>query len=225
MSKSGRGHLRIYLGAAPGVGKTYKMLGEGQRRLARGTDVVVGFVETHGREHTAEMLAGPRGGTAPDPRLPRRELHRDGPRRRAGPAAGGGAGRRTGAHQRAGQPEREALAGHRGAAVRRDRRDLGGQHPAPRVDQRRGREDHRRTAAGDRPGPGGPGRRPDRAGRHDPGGAAPPDGPRQRLRGGQDRCCPGQLLPRRQPVRPARTRVALARRPGGRRPAAVPCPT
>ncbi|TCC55893.1 sensor histidine kinase KdpD [Kribbella pittospori] len=58
MSKSGRGHLRIYLGAAPGVGKSYKMLGEGQRRLARGTDVVVGFVETHGREHTAEMLEG-----------------------------------------------------------------------------------------------------------------------------------------------------------------------
>jgi two-component system sensor histidine kinase KdpD len=58
MSSSGRGHLRIYLGAAPGVGKTYKMLGEGQRRLARGTDVVVGFVETHGRERTAEMLDG-----------------------------------------------------------------------------------------------------------------------------------------------------------------------
>jgi len=58
MSTSGRGHLRIYLGAAPGVGKTYKMLGEGQRRLTRGTDVVVGFVETHGREHTAEMLDG-----------------------------------------------------------------------------------------------------------------------------------------------------------------------
>ncbi|TDD57946.1 sensor histidine kinase KdpD [Kribbella antibiotica] len=58
MSRSGRGYLRIYLGAAPGVGKTYKMLGEGQRRLARGTDVVIGFVETHGREHTAAMVEG-----------------------------------------------------------------------------------------------------------------------------------------------------------------------
>lgn len=58
MSSSGRGHLRIYLGAAPGVGKTYKMLGEGQRRRERGTDVVVGLIETHGREHTAEMLDG-----------------------------------------------------------------------------------------------------------------------------------------------------------------------
>jgi two-component system sensor histidine kinase KdpD len=55
---AGRGRLRIYLGAAPGVGKTYKMLGEAQRRRERGTDVVVGFVETHGREHTAAMLDG-----------------------------------------------------------------------------------------------------------------------------------------------------------------------
>lgn len=52
-----RGKLRVYLGAAPGVGKTYAMLGEAQRRAERGTDVVVGFVETHGRRHTAEMLA------------------------------------------------------------------------------------------------------------------------------------------------------------------------
>ena len=58
MSRSGRGHLRVYLGAAPGVGKTYKMLGEAQRRRERGTDVVVGYVETHGREHTAAMLDG-----------------------------------------------------------------------------------------------------------------------------------------------------------------------
>jgi two-component system sensor histidine kinase KdpD len=53
-----RGKLRVYLGAAPGVGKTYAMLGEGHRRAARGTDVVVGFVETHGRQHTADMVGG-----------------------------------------------------------------------------------------------------------------------------------------------------------------------
>ncbi len=51
-----RGSLRIYLGAAPGVGKTYKMLGEGVRRLERGTDVVIGIVETHGRMQTAEQI-------------------------------------------------------------------------------------------------------------------------------------------------------------------------
>ncbi|WBB81263.1 DUF4118 domain-containing protein [Micromonospora sp. WMMD882] len=51
-----RGELRIYLGAAPGVGKTYAMLEEAHRRAGRGTDVVIGFVETHGREHTAAMI-------------------------------------------------------------------------------------------------------------------------------------------------------------------------
>lgn len=53
-----RGHLRIYLGAAPGVGKTYAMLDEAQRRLARGGAVVVGVVETHDRAHTAALLEG-----------------------------------------------------------------------------------------------------------------------------------------------------------------------
>lgn len=53
-----RGTLRVYLGAAPGVGKTYAMLGEGHRRLERGTDVVVGFVEAHGRAHTVELIEG-----------------------------------------------------------------------------------------------------------------------------------------------------------------------
>jgi two-component system, OmpR family, sensor histidine kinase KdpD len=52
------GHFRIYLGAAAGVGKTYSMLNEGHRRRQRGTDVVIGFVETHGRLHTEELIAG-----------------------------------------------------------------------------------------------------------------------------------------------------------------------
>jgi two-component system sensor histidine kinase KdpD len=51
-----RGRLRIYLGAAAGVGKTYTMLEEAHRRKARGTDVVIGWVETHGRVHTAEQI-------------------------------------------------------------------------------------------------------------------------------------------------------------------------
>jgi two-component system sensor histidine kinase KdpD len=53
-----RGELRIYLGAAPGVGKTYSMLGEAHRRLERGTDLVAAVIETHGRRRTAEMLQG-----------------------------------------------------------------------------------------------------------------------------------------------------------------------
>jgi two-component system sensor histidine kinase KdpD len=53
---AGRGTLRVYLGCAPGVGKTYAMLNEGHRRRARGTDVVVGLVETHGRAKTTALI-------------------------------------------------------------------------------------------------------------------------------------------------------------------------
>ncbi|MEU9049089.1 sensor histidine kinase KdpD [Streptomyces sp. NPDC048384] len=54
----GRGRLRIYLGAAPGVGKTYAMLSEAHRRVERGTDCVVAFVEHHDRPRTEVMLHG-----------------------------------------------------------------------------------------------------------------------------------------------------------------------
>ncbi len=51
-----RGRLRVYLGSAAGSGKTYAMLNEGHRRESRGTDVVVGYVETHGRPQTQAQL-------------------------------------------------------------------------------------------------------------------------------------------------------------------------
>ena len=67
----GRGKLRIYLGAAPGVGKTYAMLSEAHRRVERGTDCVVAFVEHHDRPRTEVRLHGLE-------QIPRRELvHRD----------------------------------------------------------------------------------------------------------------------------------------------------
>ncbi|MBC9729205.1 DUF4118 domain-containing protein [Streptomyces sp. TRM68367] len=62
-----RGKLRIYLGAAPGVGKTYAMLSEAHRRVERGTDCVVAFVEHHDRPRTEVMLHGLE-------QIPRREL-------------------------------------------------------------------------------------------------------------------------------------------------------
>ncbi|MFJ6393400.1 ATP-binding protein [Streptomyces sp. NPDC091972] len=62
-----RGKLRIYLGAAPGVGKTYAMLSEAHRRVERGTDCVVGFVEHHRRPRTEVMLHGLE-------EIPRREI-------------------------------------------------------------------------------------------------------------------------------------------------------
>src|SRR2546430_5636622 len=56
--RPGRGRLRIYLGSAAGVGKTYAMLSEGHRRVERGADVVVGFAEAHERPQTSALLAG-----------------------------------------------------------------------------------------------------------------------------------------------------------------------
>lgn len=55
-SRPHRGRLRVYLGMAAGVGKTFAMLNEGRRRAARGTDVVVGWVDTHGRALTEQQI-------------------------------------------------------------------------------------------------------------------------------------------------------------------------
>jgi len=57
-SRPERGHLRIYLGSAAGVGKTFAMLSEGHRRAERGADVVVGFAEAHARPQTSALLDG-----------------------------------------------------------------------------------------------------------------------------------------------------------------------
>ena len=76
-----RGRLKVYLGSAAGVGKTYAMLREGHRLKAQGVDVVIGLVETHGRRETQdqigdlEIIAAARG------RVPRRDAARDGRRR------------------------------------------------------------------------------------------------------------------------------------------------
>ncbi len=56
--KQARGRLKVYLGMAPGVGKTFEMLNAGKRRLLEGVDVVVGVVETHGRKDTEALLDG-----------------------------------------------------------------------------------------------------------------------------------------------------------------------
>ena len=52
-----QGIFKLFLGYAPGVGKTYSMLSEGIRRYSRGEDVVVGVVETHGRKGVADLVA------------------------------------------------------------------------------------------------------------------------------------------------------------------------
>jgi two-component system, OmpR family, sensor histidine kinase KdpD len=62
-----RGRHKVFLGYAPGVGKTFTMLSEAHRRLGRGEDIVIGFVETHGRKDIAELAEGL-------PMLPRKTL-------------------------------------------------------------------------------------------------------------------------------------------------------
>jgi len=58
VERARRGRLKVYIGFAAGVGKTYRMLEEAHALAKRGVDVVVGFVETHGRAETADLLTG-----------------------------------------------------------------------------------------------------------------------------------------------------------------------
>src|ERR1700681_4493729 len=57
-TREGRGRLKIFVGAAPGVGKTYEMLQAAQAKRREGIDIVIGIVETHGRRETEALLAG-----------------------------------------------------------------------------------------------------------------------------------------------------------------------
>lgn len=70
-AQEGRGRLKVFLGAAPGVGKTYEMLTDGRQRREEGVDVVVGVVETHGRRETQALVAG-------HELIPRREVAHQG---------------------------------------------------------------------------------------------------------------------------------------------------
>ena len=67
----GRGRLKVFLGAAPGVGKTFAMLESAQRLRAEGVDVVIGVIETHGRSETGALVAGL-------PMVPRRRVEHRG---------------------------------------------------------------------------------------------------------------------------------------------------
>ena len=147
-----RGKLRIYLGAAPGVGKTFAMLNEGRRRVrARHRRRRRLRRDPRPREHRGADRR-PRG-RAPAPRsstATRRS--RRWTSTRSWPASPQVALVDELAHTNVpGSPQREAVAGRRGAARRGHRRDLDRQHPAPRVDERRRRGDHRHRAAGDDP--------------------------------------------------------------------------
>ena len=216
--------LRVYLGAAPGVGKTFAMLDEGRRRSERGTDVVVGFVETHGRPKTTAQLGGlevdapqARSSTAgsdfeemdvdailarrPEVALVDELAHTNVP----GLAATRSAGRTS---RSCSTP---ASTSSRRSTSSTSSRSTTSSSGSPACTQRETVPDEVVRA-----------RRPDRARRHEPRGAAPADGARQHLPGRADRRRARQLLPRRQPRRAARARAALGRRPGRRGPAGLP---
>ena len=159
--------------------------GRAHRRLERGTDVVVGFVRAPRPARTpAGMLDGPRGGaraacssyrgTALRARWTSTPSSPDDPRSRwstSWPTPTCRARR----HDKRWQDVEELLAAGIDVITTVNIQHLESLNDVVGAD-------HRRPAARDRARRGGPARRPDRAGRHDPGGAAPPDGPRQRLR-------------------------------------------
>ncbi|HVO21988.1 MAG TPA: histidine kinase, partial [Candidatus Margulisiibacteriota bacterium] len=58
VERAKRGRLKVYIGFAAGVGKTYRMLEEAHALRRRGVDVVLGFIETHGRAETAALIEG-----------------------------------------------------------------------------------------------------------------------------------------------------------------------
>ena len=171
------------------------MLNEGRRRANRGTDVVVGLVESHGRALTEGQIGDLEV-------VPRRtidyrgaeftEMDVDAVLARK---PDGRAGRRARAHQRPGLAKRKALARRRRAPRRRHRRNLHREHPAPGIGQRRRRADHRSQTAGDDPRRDRPRGRAGRARRHDARGAASTDGARQHLSARADRHVAGELLP------------------------------
>jgi hypothetical protein len=90
VERAKRGRLKVYIGPAAGVGKTYRMLEEAHALHRRGVDVVLGFVETHGRADTAALLEAQ---AMPRRRVSRLDGRGDGPRRRARPASASGGGR------------------------------------------------------------------------------------------------------------------------------------
>jgi hypothetical protein len=130
--------LRIYIGAAPGVGKTYHMLNDAHILRQQGVDLVIGLVETHGRKDTEDRIRDLE--IVPQRVIPYRgvnlkEMDVDAIMARHPKYRGGG---RAGAHQRSRKQEPQALRGCAGAAGRRHQRDDGGEYSAPGDAERRG---------------------------------------------------------------------------------------
>ena len=109
--EEGRARLRVYIGAAPGVGKSYQMLEDAHELKRQGIDVVIGFVEPHGRADTLALIGDLEQVPLRADRVPRRDAAGDGRRRDHGAASADRRRRRAGAHQRARLDASEALRG------------------------------------------------------------------------------------------------------------------
>ena len=222
MARSGRGHYKVFLGMAAGVGKTYRMLQEGQAEARAGRDVVIAYLEPHGRAETDAQAEGLE-------RLPRRKVDYRGTRARGAGPAGRLHNARPSWRWSTSSPTPTLRGSSITSATRtsrtsrgRDRRLLDGQHPASQsLDDRvaeltgvRVRETFPDTVL--------EGRRRGGADRPDPRGAHRPSSGGQDLSGGPDRRLTQQLLPDREPGYPARARPAADRRGGRGEGAAAP---
>ena len=135
LRRAKRGRLKLYIGFAAGVGKTYRMLEEAQALKRRGVEVALGFVETHGRAETEALVGGLERSART--RIEYRGVVIEemdtaaiiGRRRHRGR-------RRDRAHQRARQPKQAPLSGRARDPRRRHQRDRRVQHPAPREPER-----------------------------------------------------------------------------------------
>ena len=148
----GRGRLKVFIGMAAGVGKTYRMLLEGHAEQEAGRDVVIGLLETHGRAETAALAEGLEVVPRRRVDLPRHACSRRWTCRRSCARAPELCLIDELAHTNApGRRARQALRGRRGRARRRHRRALDAQRPAPRVAQRPGHRAERHPRARDDP--------------------------------------------------------------------------
>ena len=199
MTRLSRGQLRIYLGAAAGVGKTYQMLGDARLAVEEGVDLVIGYLEPHGRLAHRGARPRDRDGPAHRVRRGRSGLDRAGHRldRRA-PALDRVHGR-AGAHQRDRRGTAQALRGRRIPPVARHRGVDHGQPPAPREPARPRPRAHRRRRARDVPGRAVARRGRDPPDRSQPSRAARADRTRARLPRGAHRAGPHRVLHGREP--------------------------
>ena len=218
--KGKRGRLLVFLGAAPGVGKTYAMLQRARLLREEGVDVVIGLVETHSRAETEALTRGLEILPRKTVRWQGRQIEEFDLDGALAPPAQADHRRRTRPHQRAGEPPSQALAGRRGAARRAHRRLDRAQHPAPRKPRRRRLAHHRRHRARDRARHRAARRRRHRARRHHLRGADPAPQGRQGLSAGDGQAGAAEVLHPAQSDGAARDRAAphrgAGRRPDGR---------